>query len=62
MEPELDLDDYINGLHKEIESLKNIVASLKIEIKTQRKEIALLREERKVILDSDKPPGWCIKW
>jgi peptidoglycan hydrolase CwlO-like protein len=62
LEPEIDLDDYINSLTKEIESLKNIVESLKLEVRTQRKEIALLREERKAILDSDKPPGWCIKW
>lgn len=62
MEPEIDLDNYINSLTKEIEFLKNIVESLKLEVRTQRKEIALLREERKAILDSDKPPGWCIKW
>jgi len=62
LEPEIDLDNYINSLTKEIEFLKNIVESLKLEVRTQRKEIALLREERKAILDSDKPPGWCIKW
>jgi hypothetical protein len=58
----VDIDDYINRLLREIEFLKNTVESLKLEVKTQRKEIALLREERKAILDSDKPPGWCIKW
>jgi hypothetical protein len=50
-----DVDDYINGLHKEIESLK-------IEIKAQCKEIAALREEKRAILDNDKLPGWCIRW
>jgi hypothetical protein len=38
----------------------NIVQSLKNEIKTQRKEIAALREERRLLLDQDKIPeiGW----
>jgi hypothetical protein len=50
----MDIDDYINSLIRENENLKNIVESLKIEIKTQRKEIAILREERRLILDKDK--------
>lgn len=37
-----------------------IIDSLKNEIKTQRKEIAALREERRSLLDRDKVPemGW----
>lgn len=58
----VDTDDYINRLLREIEYLKNTVESLKLEVKTQRKEISLLREEKKAILDNDKPPGWCIRW
>ena len=36
------------------------IESLKTEIKTQRKEIAVLREERRSLLDRDKVPemGW----
>lgn len=52
----MDIDDYINSLIKENESLKNLISSLKTEIKTQRKEIAALREERRTILDADKGP------
>ena len=58
----VDIDDYINFLIKQIESLKSINESLKKEVRTQRKEIANLREERRAILDSDKPPGACIRW
>jgi len=54
IENSMDIDDYINSLIRENENLKNIVESLKIEIKTQRKEIAILREERRLILDKDK--------
>jgi len=32
------------------------IQSLKDEIKTQRKEIGALREERRFLLDQDKPP------
>lgn len=39
----------------QIES-QSFINSLKEEIKTQRKEIAGLREERRAILDADKPP------
>jgi hypothetical protein len=49
----IDLDDYVNHLH-------NIIESLKLEVKTQRKEIAALREERKMILNNDNVPGRCI--
>lgn len=51
----IDLDDYINYLHNTIESLK-------LEVKTQRKEIAALREERRMILNNDNVPGRCIDW
>jgi hypothetical protein len=53
----VDIDDYVNSLIRENESLKNIVESLKLEVKTQRKEIAALREERRMILDQDKGPN-----
>ena len=46
----MDIDDYINNLVKDNENLKNTVESLK-------KEIALLREERRTILDKDKGPN-----
>jgi hypothetical protein len=35
---------------------QSLINSLKEEIKIQRKEIAGLREERRCILDADKPP------
>jgi len=37
---QIDLDDYINKLHDEIEHLKNVNQSLRHEIRTQRYEIA----------------------
>lgn len=58
----MDVDDYINSLIKENNDLKNTINSLKLEIKTQRKEIALLREERRTILDNDLPPGFDPEW
>ena len=57
----MDIDDYINSLIKDNENLKNTVESLKTEIRTQRKEIAVLREERRFILDKDKGPN-VITW
>lgn len=57
-----DIDDYINSLTKKIEELESINENLKKEIRIQRKEIAGLREERRAILDNDKPPGLCIDW
>jgi hypothetical protein len=54
----MDIDDYINSLIKENENLKNILNSLKNEVKTQRKEIALLREERKSFINNDLPPEY----
>jgi len=53
----VDIDDYINSLIRENESFKNLVESLKDEIRIQRKEIAVLREERRLILDKDKGPN-----
>jgi hypothetical protein len=35
-----------------------LIQSLKSEIRTLNKEIAGLREERRLILDKDKPPGY----
>jgi len=58
----MDVDDYINSLIKENENLKNTVDSLKLEIRTQRKEIALLREERRTIIHNDLPPGFDPEW
>lgn len=53
MEKTIDIDDYINSIIKDNEQYKNIIESLKTEIRTQRQEIALLREERRTILNND---------
>jgi hypothetical protein len=53
----MDIDDYINGLVRDNEHFKNVIESLKNEVKTQRLEIAVLREERRIILDKDKGPN-----
>ena len=53
----MDIDDYINGLVKQNESFKNIIELLRNEVKTQRQEISLLREERRLIIDKDKEPN-----
>lgn len=47
---------YLIGL----EANNNTIQSLKNEIKTQRKEIAGLREEQRLFLNQDKTPeiGW----
>jgi len=58
----MDIDDYINSIIKENENLKNTIDNLKLEIRTQRKEIALLREERRTIIDNDLPPGFDPEW
>jgi hypothetical protein len=50
----VDIDDYINSLIKENEHLKNVVHSLKNEVKIQRQEIAGLRAERKILFDNDR--------
>lgn len=52
----MDIDDYINNLIKDNEHFKNVIESLKKEIKTQRIEIALLREERKSLFNNDRTP------
>jgi peptidoglycan hydrolase CwlO-like protein len=53
-----DMDNYINQLQKTIDQQKYIIDSLKTEIKTQRKEIAALREERRHFLKDDQPPNF----
>lgn len=58
----MDIDDYINSIIKENEKLKNILKSLKNEVKTQCKEIALLREERRTIINNDLPMGYDPEW
>ena len=54
--PLFDIDTYINRLEKTIEQQKYTIESLKNEIRTQRKEIGSLREERRLLLNQDKPP------
>ena len=56
--PMFDMDNYINQLQKTIDQQKYIIDSLKTEIKTQRKEIAALREERRHFLRDDQPPNF----
>lgn len=58
MEPMIDLDDYINSLSNRIKHLEKINDDLRKEIRTQRKEIAALREEKRIILNQDLPPGY----
>lgn len=55
-DPFFDIDTYINRLERTIESQNYLIESLKNEIKTQRKEIAGLREERRIFVNSDKAP------
>jgi hypothetical protein len=55
-DPFFDIDTYINRIERTIESQNYLIESLKNEIKTQRKEIAVLREERRMFIDSDKAP------
>jgi len=55
-DPRFDIDTYINKLESTIQHQKYIIESLKNEIRTQRKEIGALREERRRYLDDDKPP------
>jgi len=55
IESSMDIDDYINDLVKQNESFKSMIESLKNEVRTQRQEVALLREERR--LDKDKGPN-----
>jgi len=59
MDVGVDLDDYINKLHRQIEDLQKINASLRREIRTQRYEIAELRQQRAFIIEDDmKPPEY----
>lgn len=53
-----DIDTYINRLEKTIEQQKYMIESLKNEIRTQRKEIGALREERRRFLQDDNPPNF----
>ena len=55
-DPRFDIDTYINKLESTIQHQKYIIDSLKNEIRTQRKEIGALREERRRFIDDDKPP------
>lgn len=55
-DPYFDIDTYINRLEKTIKHQNYLIESLKNEIKTQRKEIAGLREERRMLLNSDSVP------
>lgn len=48
----------LNNLEQTTEHQKNLIESLKTEIKLLRKEIAGLREERRILFDRDKPPGY----
>jgi hypothetical protein len=54
----MDIDDYINNLTSRIDHLEKLNDSLHKEIRTQRKEIALLREERRMILNKDQYPEY----
>ena len=57
-DPLFDIDNYINKLERSIEFQKDIINSLKTEIRTQRKEIGALREERRHFLKDDNPPNF----
>jgi uncharacterized coiled-coil DUF342 family protein len=54
----MDIDDYINGLIARIDHLEKLTDSLHKEIRTQRKEIGALREERRMILNKDQYPEY----
>jgi uncharacterized coiled-coil protein SlyX len=57
-DPLFDIDSYINRLERTIEFQQYTINSLKTEIRTQRKEIGALREERKRFLQDDNPPNF----
>ena len=57
-DPLFDIDTYINKLERTIEFQQYTINSLKTEIRTQRKEIGALREERKRFLQDDNPPNF----
>jgi uncharacterized coiled-coil DUF342 family protein len=55
----MDLEEYADDeLKARINHLENLVDSLRKEIRTQRKEIDQLREERKMILNQDLSPEY----
>lgn len=57
-DPLFDVDSYINKLERTIEFQQYTIDSLKTEIRTQRKEIGALREERRRFLQDDNPPNF----
>ena len=57
-DPLFDVDSYINKLEQTIEFQQHAINSLKTEIRTQRKEIGALREERRRFLQDDNPPNF----
>lgn len=57
-DPLFDVDSYINKLQQTIDFQKSFIDSLKTEIRTQRKEIGALREERRHFLRDDQPPNF----
>lgn len=56
------LNEYIQELVDRIKYLERINDDLRKEIRTQRKEIAQLREERRIIINSDLPPEYDPEW
>ena len=56
----MDIDDYINSLIRENENLQNLVKSLKNEVRIQRQEIASLKDERRIIFESERGPNTII--
>ena len=57
-DPMFDMDNYINKLQRTIDFQQCLIDSLKNEIRTQRKEIGALREERRRFLKDDNPPNF----
>lgn len=57
-DPFFDVDNYINKLEQTIKFQQYTIDSLKTEIRTQRKEIGALREERRRFLQDDNPPNF----
>jgi len=55
-DPYFDIDTYINRLEKTVQHQNYLIESLKNEIRIQRKEIGGLREERKMLFNSDNVP------
>jgi hypothetical protein len=52
------LNEYIQELVDRIKYLERINDDLRKEIRTQRKEIADLKEEKRTILNQDLPPEY----